>query len=72
MERQHVMLAGREKLEIPKQHHFVVLLGLKLRHEHVFGSLRIATIDFLSRPDDSVGSLSESFTVRIVSDASQN
>ena len=69
MEREHMMLAGGEELDVAQQHHFVVLFRLELSDKHILRALRVTPIEFLPGTHNPGGGLPQSFAIRIFSAA---
>src|SRR6478672_172939 len=72
MEREYMMLACGEELDVAQQHHFVVLLRLELSDKHILRALRVTAVDFLPGTHNPSGGLLQSFAIRIFSDTAQD
>lgn len=51
------MLTSGVKFDVAQQDHFIVTFGLKLSCKDVFGSLLVASVNFLPRAYNSFGCL---------------
>ena len=65
------MLARRIELDISEKHDFIVLFGVKLCDEDVFGALVVTAKEFFPRANDSGWSLFQSFAIRIFANSTQ-